>query len=159
MSIQLKHKLPLFVVAGIFVSSIALGTASFFMARKQLSDAVNDRLVAILDARQITLQTKLESTRDDILNSAHASNDLKNLLMNFMDGWNDVAGNPEKIRKAYIDDNPKPEAKWELLRGGEGSYYSIVHGQNHPKIQNIRAAGTTAISCSSCLTETLSIRS
>lgn len=141
MSIQLKHKLPLFVVAGIFVTSIALGTASFFMARKQLSDAVNDRLVAILDARQITLQTKLESTRDDILNSTHASNDLKNVLMNFMDGWNDVAGNPEKIRKAYIDDNPKPDAKWELLRGAEGSYYSIVHGQNHPKIQNIRAAG------------------
>lgn len=142
MQMRLRHKLPLLIIIAILITSAALGTTSFFLAKTQLSDAVNDRLIAILDARQVTLQNHLEGVQSDILNSVQNSNETLNNFRNILDGWSDVGDDAKaKLQKAFITDNSNPEARYEMLAGNDGSYYSIVHRPAHQKFLNIYAAG------------------
>ncbi|RED53304.1 methyl-accepting chemotaxis protein [Aestuariispira insulae] len=132
MKLRLKHKIPLLVVSVIIISSIILGGGTFILAGSQLKSAINSQLAAVLDARHLSITSYITEMKADLERNARTNQNLQNGYLSMRDGWQDVESDAKNIlHKSFITENPNPEARHELIRGGEGSYYSITHGQAH----------------------------
>ena len=145
MKLRLKHKIPLLVVSVIIISSIILGGGTYLLAGNQLKEAVNSRLAAVLDARHLSISSYLGEMKADLERNARTNANLQNGYLSLQDGWGDVADDAKNIlHKSFITENPNPDARHELLRGSEGSYYSITHGQVHRLFLDLYNTGNFA---------------
>ncbi|WP_259779746.1 methyl-accepting chemotaxis protein [Aestuariispira ectoiniformans] len=57
MQMRLRHKLPLLIIIAILITSAALGTTSFFLAKTQLSDAGKGFAVVANEVKSLATQT------------------------------------------------------------------------------------------------------
>ena len=145
MKLRLKHKIPLLVVSVIIISSAILGGGTYILAKNQLEEAINGKLGAVLDARQLSITSYLGGMRDDLERNARTNPNVASALVTMLDGWSDVEDDAKNIlHKSFITENPKPDARHELIRGTEGSYYSITHGQIHRQFLDMYSSGNFA---------------
>ena len=145
MKLRLKHKIPLLVVSVIIISSAILGGGTYILAKNQLEEAINGKLGAVLDARQLSITSYLGGMKDDLERNARANPNIASALVTMQDGWSDVEDDAKNIlHTSFITENPNPEARHELIRGTEGSYYSITHGQVHRQFLDMYSSGNYA---------------
>ena len=133
LKLRISQKLPLFIVGVALVTALAIGTANYMSAAKEMETAANDKLLALMEARRQALSDYLASIEQDI--RFQATNPyVYEALTAYKAAWGELGENQTQIlQQAYIEDNPHPTGQKENLdKADDGSTYSAAHGRFHP---------------------------
>ncbi|MCP4932868.1 MAG: methyl-accepting chemotaxis protein [bacterium] len=133
---SMSFKIPAMIVAVGVVAIGATGTFSYFASTEAIEHAVEAKLTAVLEDREVALSDWLKSIEGDLI--VQASNPVvKQALVAFTNGWQDLQGNQkEKLQRLYIKNNPHPTGEKEKLdAASDGSAYSTAHAQYHPYLR------------------------
>lgn len=123
----------------VLVAAIAMGLASEWVMRMHLIQAEEERLTLVLTAREQALQAYFGAIADDL--KARAANpNTERALAAFAEGWAELgAGAMERLQKDYINDNPNPTGKKDLLEVAQGeTAYNRAHKQFHPQFFQVK---------------------
>lgn len=137
-NVRLTAKLPLFITAATLVVALTIGTVSYFTAKNQTQNMIEQKAQAILQGAGNELSNYLKSIEQDIRIVANTETTLKALKgfsKNFKKFGNDAA---KILQAAYIEKNPHPTGqKHKLDRGEAGGRYDYTHARYHPWFRNI----------------------
>ena len=136
-NLRISSKFPLVIVAVSLLTGLATGITAQTKFSTQLDLFAKDQLVALRESRQATLETYLNSIRQDL--ELLATNKLVgDALVDFITAWYAETGTKLgddpgiTLQRLYIHDNPYPEGrKSALIDAGDGSEYSAHHGDYH----------------------------
>jgi len=126
---RIAVKIPIVITASALLLAIGLGVTTMQMSSQGTTDALN----GILQSRKKALTDYLSSIQQDIrINGANPT--VTTALIQFTGAWGTMgSGQAEKLRKAYITNNPHPAGEKENLDYAEdGSPYSYKHRRYHP---------------------------
>lgn len=137
-NLRIAAKLPALLVILTLVATVSVGAIVSYLAQRSLEQTVGEKLTALTEARNATLQHYLDSIRADLhLQAEHPF--VLQAVRDFGTAWNKLSGAPqEALQELYIHDNPHPTGqKHELLAAGDGSLYSETHRRYHPVFRRI----------------------
>ena len=139
----LKHlriglKLPLVTV---LITALALFFGKVIAtghARSALTDAGEERLLAVAESRAEELVAALESTASNLI-ASQANPVIGDAVRSFVTGW-EILGPwaAERVRESYLHKNPHPPgARYLFEDSGDRSPYSFTHRRYHPYFKSI----------------------
>jgi methyl-accepting chemotaxis protein len=133
MNLKLRVRIPLVIVLCGLLANLGVGIAAYINVRADLIDRESKRLQLIAVQRASTLQSYLESIREDLAIQA-ANGQTRAALHAFEQGFGKIDGDTKAIlQKAYITDNPNPLGKKDNLeRAPADTPYNAVHAEHHP---------------------------
>lgn len=135
---SLGRKIPSFIILAALTATILIGAAALWRAGGQLETEAENKLGSLAEARTVALEQFLNSLRADLKVIAAAPITVQ--AMNFFTlGYNTYGTDPSAgIRKLFIDDNPNPPEKRELLDDSKDSgFYNSNHKKLHPFFREI----------------------
>ena len=134
--LRLSQKITVLIVLVALISGSVVGIADFRLAAGELRQSVEDKLLALLEARRAAIIDYLASIRRDL--RMQAGNPLViDAFQEFAAGWQELGdGAAAKLFDTYIVENPYPPAgRKQLNDPGDGSPYSVAHGRFHPLLR------------------------
>ena len=131
--VRFSLKLPLIIVGAALSVALAVGAASFITAQQQAQSMIDERRLALLEAKKGELTAYLNSIEQDLRIFA-ASPTAIAAIADFRAAWNEFGGGQGQIlQDAYIKNNPHPTGHKEKLdRGVSGGSYDNIHQRYHP---------------------------
>ena len=141
--VSLVYKLPALILGAVLFSVGAVGTISYLQAEAELRQVSEQKFTALVHAKADSLQSYLQSIREDLLVVAD-SEIAVSALMEFNKGFakKKSAGDVvQHLQSLYIEQNPHPTGeKHKLDAAPDGSEYSTVHARFHPWFRNLLEA-------------------
>lgn len=132
-SLNLAKKVPVIIALAAFLSAAVVGLPILVKGSNALNKEADERLSALVEARNMQLNDYLRSIRQDL--TAVAANPFTlEALVAFERGWAALGADQTKVlQQLYIDGNPHPAGqKEELDAADDGSFYSRAHARYHP---------------------------
>lgn len=135
---RIAFKLPAILALLVLLAATAIGGALSLQAWQTQKHSVEEKLLALTEARETALSDYLTSIREDLTLLA-ASPFTHKALTDFKSGWKELGTNQTNILKQrYIDDNPNSLGeKHLLLDAGDGSVWSAAHRTYHPYFRQV----------------------
>ena len=118
---KLVAKVPIAIAALIAVVVAVVGIVAVYFAQSALQKSTEDRLLALVDARESALHDYLMAIQEDLQLTAQTGTTV--LAMSGLPSNYESLG-AEAARKLYVDDNPDPSDLGALDNANDGSYYS-----------------------------------
>ncbi len=135
-SLRLSQKITLLVVLVALLSGSVVAVADYRLAAGELRQSVEEKLLALLEARRAAIIDYLASIRRDLREQA-GNPVVLDAFQELASGWRglgDAAG-PE-LYDIYVNENPYPPAgRKQLNSPGDGSPYSLAHERFHPLLR------------------------
>ena len=133
LNLRISQKLPLIIVSAALILALGIGSLSYIRASQQAFQAIDEKLLAAVEARNAALSDYLGSIEQDIRFTA-TNDEVRQALVDFSAAWWDLGGNQTAyLQRLYIEDNPHPTgSKEELDAAADGSLYSTHHAKHHP---------------------------
>ncbi len=134
--LRLSQTITVLVVLVALVTGSVVAVADYRLAAGELRQAVEEKLLALLEARRAAIIDYLASIRRDL--RIQAANPLVlDAFREFADGWRELGdGAGETLFNAYVLANPYPPAgRKQLDDPGDGSRYSMAHRRFHPLLR------------------------
>lgn len=133
LSLSLMKKMPGFIAGAAAAAAITTAAVAYLQASWSLEQAVEEKLVAVLDRQREGLVAYLDGIRSDLRAQAHSPL-VRDAVDRFKESWDALGTDPTKtLHTLYIDNNPHPVGeKLKLNAASDGSDYSATHGRYHP---------------------------
>ncbi|MEM7169807.1 MAG: methyl-accepting chemotaxis protein [Pseudomonadota bacterium] len=137
LNLKISQKLPMITLAAAIAVGVGIGIANYLAASKATKHEIEQRLSAVLEARQTALIDYLSSIEQDMRFTA-ASPFVRSALTDFSSAWDELGQNQtERLQRLYIEDNPHPTGQKENLdAANDSSIYSAQHAKYHPWFRN-----------------------
>ncbi|KAE9629195.1 methyl-accepting chemotaxis protein, partial [Parasedimentitalea maritima] len=137
-SLQLAHKLPVFVVSFGLLVTVILVTLSTVSFKNNTIASAEEHFKALVSDRDRALKTFFASVDSDIMTMAAAPS-TATAIERFSMSWNGIDGDPgDTLRQAYVSGNPNPLGQKHLLDRAEGkSSYHMHHEGFHPGFRTL----------------------
>lgn len=134
---RLSQKITILVVLVALIAGSVVAVADYRLAAGELRQAVEEKLLALLEARRAAIIDYLGSIRRDLRMQANNPMVL-DAFREYSAGWNELGDRAgQRLREQYIDRNPyHPAGRKQLNDPGDGSLYSRAHGQFHPSLRD-----------------------
>ena len=134
--LRLSQKITILVVLVALIAGSVVAVADYRMAAGELRQAVEDKLLALLEARRAAIIDYLGSIRRDLRMQAN-NPVIIDAFRDFSIGWKNLGDNAgAHLRENYIEKNPyHPAGRKQLNDPGDGSLYSWTHDQFHPPLR------------------------
>lgn len=134
--VRLSQKVTVLVILVALIAGSVVAVADYRMAAGELRQAVEDKLLALLEARRAAIIDYLASIRRDLHMQA-GNPSVTDAFREFSAGWQELGGQPgERLRRYYVTENPfHPAGRKQLNDAGDGSRYSAVHDRFHPLLR------------------------
>lgn len=129
MGLQLRHKVPLAIVAASAIAILAAAMLSYMTAEVSLRAAAEEKLAAAAATRQDWLSKSLEGLRADVSVMAK-SRAIRDAMIGLANGYRllgDVGDAAAIVRRRYIEENPHPAGARALLEEAGTSLYDGTH--------------------------------
>jgi len=130
---RISVKLPTIIAGLILLTAISAGGVLSFELWMTQKTEVQNKLLALTDARKESIKSYLASIEEDLTIEAD-SGFTREALNAFAQGWDQLDGNPmATLQKLYIAENSHPLGEKHLLTdAGDGSDWSQAHSTYHP---------------------------
>lgn len=135
--LRLSQKITLLVVLVALLSGSVVAVADYRLAAGELRQSVEEKLLALLEARRATIIDYLASIRRDL--RIQAGNPVVlDAFRELATGWRDLGnGAAPQLYDIYVVENPFPPANRKQLDSpGDGSPYSLAHERYHPLLRD-----------------------
>jgi methyl-accepting chemotaxis protein len=137
-ALRLSIKLPLHFGLVALIAVAITGVTAYRHAAADLTDAAQDKLQAVRDARSTVIEDYLTTVRQDLLLLAATPSAVKAVTALSQGARALSAGD---LRRLYVTENPKPAGQKDtLLSANDGSPYSAAHSEWHPWLHELQAA-------------------
>ncbi|MFV1850971.1 MAG: methyl-accepting chemotaxis protein [Thalassospira sp.] len=135
---RIAFKLPAILTLLVLLAASAIGGVLSFQAWQTQKHSVEEKLLALTEAREAALSDYLTSILEDLVLLAN-SPFTHQALAAFSAGWNDLGTDQtETLKQRYIEDNPNPLGEKHLLTdAGDGSVWSEAHRTYHPYLREV----------------------
>ncbi|MGB0631011.1 MAG: methyl-accepting chemotaxis protein [Alphaproteobacteria bacterium] len=132
-SVGLSAKLTGLVIGSVMFTALVIGSVSFLVARYEIHTVEQEKLLSLTESRKATIEGYLRSIEQDTRTLAN-SETVQNATLQFSAAWSGLGTRQqERLKKAYITDNPHPVGKKHMLdEAKDDSQYSQIHKQFHP---------------------------
>ena len=133
LKLSLARKIPLLIVGMSLVTAGVTGTISYREASTALSDAAEQQILALRDARQTALENYLSQAQAE-LGIIATSPLVTRAATDFTSVFNAAdAAERRAITDGFVTNNPHADAdRHELLVSEDRTLYSLHHMRNHP---------------------------
>ncbi|MBW7850967.1 MAG: PAS domain S-box protein [Rhodospirillales bacterium] len=140
MRLKLSHKITSLVAFAALLAGLAVGLADYSQASRELREAAEAKLGALLEARKAAIEDYLDSIRRDLRSQAE-NPFLVESFQAFLVGWEELGpGAAATMRNLYHTANPHPSGERRLLdHAGDPSIYSLGHHRFHPRLRAFTA--------------------
>lgn len=137
-NVTISKKLPIITVLLLLISGVILSGITLMKVETGFEEAVKNKLVSLVSARQSELSNFLKIIESD-LRSQSLSPYTSDALGKFGAGWTVLQKDQmAKLQAAYITDNPNPAGeKHKLDNANTGSLYDRFHGSFHPYFRRL----------------------
>ena len=137
-SLQLAHKLPLFVVGFGILVAVVLVTLSNIGFKNNTIASSKENFKSIVASREMALKSFFAGVDADLLSVADMPSTAE-AIERFTTSWNGMDGDPGRtLRQAYVTDNPNALGQKHLLdRATEDSSYNMHHGNFHSAFRTV----------------------
>jgi len=134
--LRLSQKITALVVLVALISGSVVAIADYRLAAGELRQSVEDKLLALLEARRAAIIDYLASIRRDLRMQA-GNPFVLDAFQEFSAGWQDLGDDAARtLFNAYVAENPYPPAgRKQLDNPGDGSPYSVAHERFHPLLR------------------------
>jgi PAS domain S-box-containing protein len=134
--LRLSQKITVLIVLVALISGSVVAVADYRLAAGELRQSVEEKLLALLEARRAAIIDSLASIRRD-LRMQSGNPFVLDAFQEFAAGWRDLGDDAaEKLCNAYVVENPyPPAARKQLGSPGDGSPYSLAHERYHPLLR------------------------
>lgn len=135
---RISQKLPALIVGFSLIACIITAVAAYIIAANELTASAQSKLSALGEARKATLQSYLNSIREDLV--VIAKNDAAIMALTELTPAFDEFGNgaSETLQGLYITNNAHPTGeKHKLNYADDGSNYSEAHERYHPWLRKL----------------------
>lgn len=131
-SARLSFKVPMVVIAGCLMCSVAIGTGAYWIASEIETKQISEKLQLASSGREQAIRNYVEGIVQDAQVLASSTSVISG-IQEFNMAWEGMGSGPtKKLQKLYIDDNPnKVGEKDKLHDAKDGSFYSSVHAKHH----------------------------
>ena len=134
----LSRKLPIAAVILTVASIVLASAAGMIIGSRSLETASLQSLSAIADGRRNQIQTYLERIRTDLVITAQRA-EVVEAMTSFTDAWQYIDGEPvQQLQARYIENNPHPTGKKQLLDDAEKDGYDAIHRAYHPALRELQ---------------------
>jgi methyl-accepting chemotaxis protein len=127
-AMKLSAKMPVAVTALLAVAVIVVGAIAVIFAQSALRQSAEEKLVALVAAREAALSSYLKAINEDL--GLLALNDVTVTAMDAFGKTYDALGGT--ARKLYVEENPNKSKLMDLMQATDGSEYSADHAKFHP---------------------------
>ena len=130
---RISVKLPTIIAGLILLTALSAGGILSFELWVTQKTEVQNKLLALTDARKESIQSYLTSIEEDLIIEAD-SGFTRDALNAFSRSWEQLDGNPmATLQNLYITENSHPLGEKHLLTdAGDGSEWSQAHRTYHP---------------------------
>lgn len=137
-SINLKWKVPGFVVSLCFMVAIAISLSSYLQFRKTILHEEADRFYEYLHGEAGLLENWFEGTASDV-ELMGVNPTVIEAVQGFASAWDSLGENRERqLQQHYIAQNVYPTGEKHRLDAAEdGSFYSKMHALYHPYLRTV----------------------
>lgn len=134
--LRLSQTITVLVVLVALVAGSIVAVADYRLAAGELHQAVEEKLLALLEARRAAIIDYLASIRRDLRMQA-GSPFVLDAFREFEAGWLELGdGAGEKLFGTFVVENPFPPAgRKQLDDPADGSRYAIAHRRFHPLLR------------------------
>ncbi|MCA1908345.1 MAG: methyl-accepting chemotaxis protein [Magnetospirillum sp.] len=140
-NLQLRHTIPVALVASSMVTALCLGVFAYVTAADRLHGAAEQRLAALAQTRAGAVDTLLEGWVGDLELTAN-SRSLRDAVIALANGWRVEAGNGDvgqALRQRYVSDNPHgPDALAKLEKPASDTLYDMAHQRIQAWLDDLR---------------------
>jgi len=135
--LKLWLTIPLLVIAAAVVTGLAVAVADYSQASREVRLAVEDKLLALLQARTIAISDYLSSIQRDLRQEA-TDPLVMEAIVHFSEARAELGPDAaETLHRLYVAENPHPvQSRSRLDDAGDGSTYSAVHARFHPRFRD-----------------------
>ena len=137
--LKISHKIPLMVAVAAILTGAIVGTITYIRSEQTVLTGVENKMTALLKARENALKAYLSSLLED--QHLFGTNPYTaQAIKEFTAAWNEIPENHTKtLHKLYIDENPHPIGQKDKLEdANDGSSYSKVHAKYHPYFHDLQ---------------------
>jgi hypothetical protein len=137
MKLTLSLRISIIVVAAALVAGLAVAVVDYRQASHELRQEAEEKLLALLQARTITVSEFLESIQRDL--RIQATNPFViEALSHFLAARADLGADANaKLHEAYVTKNPFPVAQRSRFEpAGDTSSYGVAHHRFHAQLRN-----------------------
>lgn len=134
--LRLSQVITVLVVLVALVTGSIVAVADYRMAAGELRQAVEEKMLALLEGRRVAIIDYLASIRRDL--RMQAGNPLvHDAFREFEAGWRELGDEAaQKLFSTFITENPYPPASRKRLDDiGDGPRYGIAHARFHPLLR------------------------
>ena len=134
----IARKLPLAAIALTITSIIGASAAGLMIGSNSIEKAEFRTLSALADGRRNQIQTYLEKIKTDLIITA-GRQDVAQALASFNTAWNEISGETTQVlQDRYINNNPNPVGKKQLLDDAGKDAYDAVHRTHHRALRELQ---------------------
>ena len=134
--LRLSQVITVLVVLVALITGSIVAVADYRLAAGELNRAVEDKLLALMEARRVAIIDYLASIRRDLRMQAGSPVVLE-AFEEFEAGWEMLGDKAEeKLFRAFVLENPfPPTARKRLDNPGDNSRYGVAHERFHPLLR------------------------
>ncbi|OJX79430.1 methyl-accepting chemotaxis protein [Magnetospirillum sp. 64-120] len=140
-NLQLRHAIPVALVASSMVTALCLGIFAYVTAADRLHSAAEQRLAALAQTRAGAVDTLLDGLIGDLALTAN-SRSLRDAVIGLNNGWRIESGNGDvgqALRQRYVTDNPHgPNALEKLEKPSSDTIYDMAHQRLQAWLDDLR---------------------
>ena len=130
---SIAKQLPVVIVTLAVATAVVTGIVAYLQTAHLLNQSAEQKLIALLEAREQALVSLLDDVRNDL--DMHRANPwMINALEGFKAAWPELGSDPaQTLQELYVDaDTQSHGGHHALIDAEDGSAYSSAHRSFHP---------------------------